>query len=116
MAVREQYPNKKLVACLELHTYSSLNAGFLEEYGNTLAAADEALVFYTPEALEIKRLEALDTDQIESAFKRKDLSIFTRTDELEKHLHRLDFGNTVLLLMSSGNYGGLSLDSLKDLL
>jgi len=116
LAVREQYPNKKLVACLELHTYSSLNAEFLEEYADTLRDADEAIVFYTPESLEIKRLEALDTEQIEAAFKRKDLRIFTRADELEKHLHQLVFGNTVLLLMSSGNYGGLSLDSLKDLL
>ncbi len=112
LAVREQYPDKKLVACLELHTYSSLNAGFLEEYGDTLAAADEAIVFYTPEALEIKKLEALDTKQIEQAFKRKDLRIFTRPDELENYLNLLGFNNTVLLLMSSGNYGGLALERL----
>lgn len=112
LAVREQYPDKKLVACLELHTYSSLNAGFLEEYGDTLAAADEAIVFYTPEALKIKKLEALDTKQIEQAFKRKDLRIFTRPDELENYLNLLGFNNTVLLLMSSGNYGGLALERL----
>ncbi|MGB5236183.1 MAG: Mur ligase family protein [Flavobacteriaceae bacterium] len=115
LAVREQYPDKKLVACLELHTYSSLNAEFLEEYAHTLDGADEAIVFYTPKALEIKRLEALSKDQIEASFKRKDLKIFTRTDELQSYLEEMNFGNTVLLLMSSGNYGGLSLDSLKNL-
>ena len=114
-AVKEQYPDRKLVACLELHTYSSLNASFLEEYAHTLDAADEAIVFYTPEALEIKRLEALSKDQIEASFKRNDLQIFTRTTELKSFLEELDFENTVLLLMSSGNYGGLSIESLKAL-
>ncbi len=116
MAVREQYPDKKLVACLELHTYSSLNAGFLEEYGNTLDAADEALVFYTPEALKIKRLEALDTAQIKRAFKRKDIQIFTRSEELDNYLQQLVYDNTVLLLMSSGNYGGIAINTLEKLL
>ena len=112
-AVREQYPDMRLVACLELHTYSSLNAGFLIEYKNTLASADLAIVFYSPEALQIKRLEALSEQQIAEAFQRDDLLIFTNPQQLSEYLTELDFQNTVLLLMSSGNYGGLDLDNLK---
>lgn len=112
-AVREQYPEMRLVACLELHTYSSLNAEFLNEYKNTLASADLAIVFYSPEALQIKRLGALSEQQIAEAFQRDDLLIFTNPQQLSEYLTELDFQNTVLLLMSSGNYGGLDLDNLK---
>ncbi|MGI9545713.1 MAG: UDP-N-acetylmuramate--L-alanine ligase [Flavobacteriaceae bacterium] len=113
-AVREQYPEMRLVACLELHTYSSLNAEFLKEYRNTLATADLAMVFYSPEALQIKRLEALSEQQIAEAFQRDDLLTFTEPQQLSEYITEMDYQNTVLLLMSSGNYGGLDLDKLKN--
>ena len=115
-AVREQYPNHKVLACLELHTYSSLNATFLEEYRGTMDAADEAVVFYSPEAVKIKRLDEVTEDQIAAAFKRTDLKIFTDPEAFQRFLFTQDFKNTALLLMSSGNYGGLDFEQLVGLL
>ncbi len=115
-AVREQYPDKELLTCLELHTYSSLNAGFLDLYKDTLSASDIAVVFYSPEALRIKQLEAISPSQIGRAFNRKDLVIFTEPRKLEEYLHNIQFENKVLLFMSSGNYGGLDLELFKDLM
>jgi len=115
-AVREQYPKKRLLACLELHTYSSLNADFLGEYQHTLDAADEAVVFYSPKALEIKRLDSVTQDQITTAFQRADLKIFTDPKAFKDYMFDQDFENTALLLMSSGNYGGLDFTKVKKLL
>ena len=112
-AVKEQYVNRTLVACLELHTYSSLNPEFLKEYEGTLDAADIAVVFYSPHALEIKKLEVITKEQIENAFKRKDLIIYTNSNDFKNFLFDQDFKNKALLLMSSGNYGGLDFEALK---
>lgn len=112
-AVKAQYPHRKLMACLELHTYSSLNAGFLSEYRHALDAADEAVVFYSPEAVEIKKLQEISERVIFNAFDRKDLKIFTDPQTFQIFLKEQDFKNSVLLLMSSGNYGGLDFDELK---
>ena len=106
-AVREQYPNHKLIACLELHTYSSLNPEFLSQYQGALDQADVAVVFYSPEAVKIKKLDEISADQILTAFGRKDLIIYTEPGKFREFLHTTDFDNSVLLLMSSGNYGGL---------
>ena len=114
-AVKEQYPQRKLIACLELHTYSSLNAGFLEEYEGALDAADEAVVFYSPDAVKIKGLEEVTADQIAQAFKRGDVKIFTHPQSFQKYLFGQDFENSALLLMSSGNYGGLDFEQVKSL-
>ncbi|MFA7446391.1 MAG: Mur ligase family protein, partial [Flavobacteriaceae bacterium] len=113
-AVKEQYPERKLVACLELHTYSSLNAEFLKEYESALDSADLAVVFYSPEAVKIKRLEEVTQEQIAKSFNRNDLIIYTNPKEFEDYLYQLNLQNSVLLLMSSGNYGGLDLEVLKE--
>ncbi|MBS9461715.1 peptidoglycan synthetase [Flagellimonas sp. 389] len=113
MAVREQYPNRKLIACLELHTYSSLNANFLKEYDGALNAADEALVFYSPEAVKIKQLEEVTSAQIENALNRQDVKIFTDADAFKTYLFDKEFDDSVLLLMSSGNYGGLDFEKIE---
>lgn len=115
-AVKEQYQNRKLIACLELHTYSSLNAEFLKEYKGTLDAADVAVVFYSPHAVEIKKLEAITKEQIATAFKRDDLIIYTNPDDFKRFLFSQDFNNIALLLMSSGNYGGLDFGEVKELM
>lgn len=114
-AVKEQYPDRELVACLELHTYSSLNSEFLKEYDGALDSADTAIVFYSPEALKIKRLEEISKEQITMAFNRKDLTVFTDPESFKAFLFAQDFHKKTLLLMSSGNYGGLDFDELKDL-
>ncbi|MDX1773806.1 UDP-N-acetylmuramate: L-alanyl-gamma-D-glutamyl-meso-diaminopimelate ligase [Oceanihabitans sediminis] len=115
-AVKEQYQNRKLVACLELHTYSSLNAEFLKEYKGALDAADVAVVFYSPHAVEIKKLEAVSKEQIANAFQRKDLIIYTTPEEFKEFLYAQNLDNAALLLMSSGNYGGLDFDEVKSLI
>lgn len=114
-AVKEQYKNRTLIACLELHTYSSLNAEFLGEYRGALDAADKAVVFYSPHALEIKQLETISKQQIADAFQRDDLIIYTNPQEFKDFLFIEQLKNTVLVLMSSGNYGGLDFEALKDL-
>ena len=115
-AVKAQYPNRKLVACLELHTYSSLNAEFLKEYEGALDAADVAVVFYSPDAVKIKQLEEVSYDQIAQSFQRDDLIIYTNPAEFKDFLFNYDLNNSALLLMSSGNYGGLNFDEVKRLI
>lgn len=115
-AVKEQYPNRTLVACLELHTYSSLNAEFLKEYEGALEYADVAVVFYSPDAVKIKQLEEVTYEQIATAFNRKDLIIYTNPAEFKEYLFNLNLDNSALLLMSSGNYGGLNFDEVKSLI
>lgn len=113
-AVKNQYPNRKLIACLELHTYSSLSPEFLKEYRGTLDAADSAVVFYSPHAVMIKQLNEIKQEQIEEAFDREDLVVFTNPADFKTYLYTQDYENTCLLLMSSGNYGGLDLKDVKD--
>ena len=115
-AVKEQYPNRTLVACLELHTYSSLNAEFLKEYEGALEFADVAVVFYSPDAVKIKQLEEVTYEQIAQAFNRKDLIIYTNPSEFKAFLFNQNLDNSALLLMSSGNYGGLNFDEVKELM
>ncbi|TDP57834.1 UDP-N-acetylmuramate--L-alanine ligase [Flavobacterium dankookense] len=114
-AVKNQYPDRKLIACLELHTYSSLNAEFLKEYQNALDAADVAVVFYSPDAVKIKQLEEVTYDQIAQSFQREDLIVYTNPADFKNFLFSQNFDNSALLLMSSGNYGGLNFDEVKEL-
>ena len=114
-AVKEQYNDRTLVACLELHTYSSLNAEFLKEYKGALDAADVAVVFYSPHAVEIKKLDEVTHEQIANAFERDDLIIYTNPEDFKNYLFSQNFDNKALLLMSSGNYGGLDFDEVKQL-
>ena len=115
-AVKAQYPDRKLVACLELHTYSSLNAEFLKQYEGALDAADVAVVFYSPDAVKIKKLEEVTYNQIAQSFKRDDLVIYTNPSDFKNYLFSQNLDNSALLLMSSGNYGGLDFDEVKGLI
>ncbi|NNE77871.1 MAG: peptidoglycan synthetase [Pricia sp.] len=112
-AVKEQYMERRLIACLELHTYSSFNPEFLKEYKGALDAADEATVFYLPESVSIKKLAPVTATQISDAFERDDLHIFTDASAFKDYVFDKDYRDSVLLLMSSGNYGGLNLEELK---
>ena len=115
-ALKNQYPNRKLIACLELHTYSSLNPEFLKEYKGALDAADVAVVFYSPHAVEIKKLKAISSEQIANAFQRENLIIYTNPIAFKTFLFSQEFNDTSLLLMSSGDYGGLDFKELKNLI
>ncbi|THD69906.1 peptidoglycan synthetase [Robertkochia marina] len=111
-AVKEQYPNKTVLACLELHTYSSLNTDFIKEYKSALDRADRAVVFYSPDAVALKKLDPIAPADIKEAFGRTDLEVFTDPDAFKEFLLNTSLRDTALLLMSSGNYGGLNLESI----
>lgn len=115
-ALKTQYPERSLLACLELHTYSSLNPEFLSQYKGTLDSADKAIVFYSPKAVKIKKLDAVSSAQIIEAFEREDLLVFTQPDAFQDYLLDQDFTNASLLLMSSGNYGGLDFEKVEEVL
>ena len=114
-AIKAQYPDRTLVACLELHTYSSLNAEFLKQYNGTLDAADQAVVFYSPHSVEIKKLEMVSKDQIELAFNRDNLLIYNNPEDFKQYITSLEYADKAVVLMSSGSYGGLNLDTIKEL-
>lgn len=108
-AVKNQFPERKLVAVLELHTYSSLNEAFMQEYKGALEQADEAVVFYSRHALELKRLPDLSATAIEAGFNKKGLIVFTNREVLHDWLVSRNYKKSSLLLMSSGNYDGLDI-------
>ncbi len=115
-AVREQFPGRKLIAVLELHTYSSLSEGFMQQYRGAMDKADQAVVFYSSHALSLKGMPALGEDRVAAGFGRPGLLIFTQREELKKWLGQQSYENANLLLMSSGNYDGMDLIALAGLI
>ena len=111
-AVKQQFPDRKLVAVLELHTYSSLNEQFMKEYNGAMEKADAAVVFYAKHALELKRMPDLPKEKVTEGFNKKGLVVITNKNELEAWLQQQDFTNANLLLMSSGNYDGADIATL----
>ena len=105
-AAKAQFPDKKLIGILELHTYSSLNEAFLKEYNGTLDKADEAAVFYSRHALELKRMPELKKETVLKGFAKEGFAVFNNRQELEAWIRSRDFTNAVVLFMSSGNYDG----------
>ena len=116
-AVKKQFTNRKLIACMELHTFSSLNEEFLSEYANTMDLPDEAFVYFNPETIAHKKLKKISKEQVFNCFKRSDLRVFTSSDEFVKELKSRSWKNSNLLLMSSGNFDGVDFNELvKELL
>lgn len=113
-AVKHQYPGQKLLAAVELHTFSSLNRAFLDQYKGSLDAADEAVVYFNAHTLAVKRLEPITTDAVIAAFDRPNLHVFTDTAELQDYLLSQRNVADIFLLMSSGTFGGLDLDVLAE--
>lgn len=106
----EKFSNKKTFGFLELHTYSSLNPLFLEQYKDSLNGLDEAVVFYSEEALKIKRMEAISPQMIKDKFNNQNIKVFTNSEDLHQYWSDLDKTQGAFLMMSSGNFGGLKLD------
>ncbi|MDB5229468.1 MAG: peptidoglycan synthetase [Chitinophagaceae bacterium] len=106
-AVKQQFPQRRLLAVLELHTYSSLNENFMKEYNGAMDTADEAVVFYSKHALEIKRMPDLPAEAVKKGFANESMKVITDKEELWDWLQSRDYVNANLLLMSSGNYDGL---------
>ncbi len=113
-ALKEQFPDRSLVACIELHTYSSLNKKFLDQYSDSFESADIPIVYYNPEIIAHKNLEPISKQEVKEAFNRKDLMVFDDINELEHFLLKQDWIGKNLLMMSSGNYHNLSIKVLSD--
>ena len=111
-ALKKQFPQRRLVACLELHTFSSLNPAFLPQYAHCFDAPDVAVVYFNPQVLAHKRLPALATATVAAAFQRPDIRVITDSAELAAFLRRQTWDNANLLFMSSGTFDGLDLNGL----
>lgn len=109
-AVRNQFPQKRIIAIFELHTFSSLNEAFIKEYNGVMNDADEAVVFYSKHALQLKRMPPLQKEAVLNGFGKKELQVFNHRQELENWLEQQNYQNSVVLFMSSGNYEGFELD------
>lgn len=108
-AVKEQFPEKKLVACLELHTFSSLNKEFIVFYRNTMQKADVRIVYFNPHTLELKKLPPLSKTEVQNYFNDEAMLVINNSEELLEVLKKLNIVNSNLLLMSSGNFDNLDL-------
>ncbi len=113
-AVKEIYPSRDLVACVELHTYSSLNKKFLPQYKDSLKNAQTAVVYFNPEKVQAKKMEALSPSDIQSAFASPHIEVFDHPAKMESFLVSQKWKNKNLLMMSSGNFGGLDIRKLSE--
>lgn len=112
-AVKAQYKDRKLIACMELHTFSSLKADFLPQYKGSMDHADEAIVYFNPEVLKHKKLENITAEQVKAGFGGK-VTVYTDSQKLQNHLRSLSLENRNLLLMSSGNFSGIDFKSFAE--
>ena len=112
-AVKHQYPNRKVVACMELHTFSSLKKEFLPHYEGAMIAADEALVYFNPEVVHHKKLEAISIQQVSDGF-GGGVEVKNETADVLTFIRSHSWNNAVLLMMSSGNFDGIDYDQLGE--
>ena len=108
-AVKTQFADRRLIACMELHTFSSLTEDFLPQYAGCMEQADMAFVYYNPEVIQHKRLKEIDPEQVKNAFGGNNLEVFTDSAALQTKLRSLNYDNTALLFMTSGNFSGVQL-------
>lgn len=108
-AVREHYPDKRLVACMELHTFSSLMADFLPQYHGCMQEADIAFVYFNPKVIEHKHLTPITADEVRQAFASGNVEVFTDSAALQQRLRTLHYDNTALLMMTSGTFDGMDI-------
>ena len=110
-AVKHQYQSRKVIACMELHTFSSLKKEFLPHYLNSMAKADVALVYYNPEVVRHKKLEAITNEQVLEGF-GGNVVVTNKTSEVLDFIYNQDISNSVLLMMSSGTFDGINYEEL----
>jgi UDP-N-acetylmuramate: L-alanyl-gamma-D-glutamyl-meso-diaminopimelate ligase len=115
-ALKKQFPDRKLIACMELHTFSSLNKEFLDQYDGAMETADEAYIYYSPETIAHKRLDSISPDEIKKAFNSSNVTVFDNSDNLLTTLKKRDWSDSNLLMMSSGNFNGVDFEELGNLL
>jgi UDP-N-acetylmuramate: L-alanyl-gamma-D-glutamyl-meso-diaminopimelate ligase len=112
-AVKKQFPDRQLIACMELHTFSSLNQEFLDQYKGSMELADEAIVYFNPHTIEHKKLKPITREQVQQAFDRKNIEVVTDSREVINTILKIDFKHKNLLLMSSGNFDGMDFKELS---
>ena len=112
-AVKHQYPHRKVVACMELHTFSSLKKEFLPHYENAMIAADEALVYFNPEVVHHKKLDPISIQQVSDGF-GGGVDVKDKTADVLSFIRSQKWNNAVLLMMSSGNFDGIDYDQLGE--
>ena len=113
-ALKKQYPNRKLIACMELHTFSSLNKSFLDQYNGTMQGADVAYVYFNKQTLKHKKLEDLSAEDVKNAFGGENVTVLNSSEEMVDHLLEMKWEQQNLLLMSSGNFDGIQFESLAE--
>lgn len=111
-AVREHHQGKRLIACMELHTFSSLMAEFLPQYKDCMSEADLAFVYFNPHVVEHKRLTPITVDEVRQSFGKGNITVFTDSKLLEQTLREQKYDNTALLMMSSGTFDGIDVKAL----
>jgi UDP-N-acetylmuramate: L-alanyl-gamma-D-glutamyl-meso-diaminopimelate ligase len=113
-AMKQQFNNRELIACMELHTFSSLTEEFLNEYKGAMNEADKAIVYFNPHTIAHKKLKPITEEQVKIAFDRSDIEVFTESKELVKEIQSQDWTNKNLLMMSSGNFDGIDFKQLGE--
>ena len=113
-ALQAQFPHRKLIACMELHTFSSLTEKFLEQYAGAMDKADVGIIYFNPETVAHKKLPPITSNIIFNAFQRSDLEVYHTSQQLEERILQMNNFNTVFAFMSSGNFGGLDLQFLTE--
>ncbi len=111
-AMKQQFPDRQLIAVMELHTFSSLNKDFLPQYKHTMSKADKALVFYNPEVIRHKCLPEISRDEVKEAFDQPGLLVMTESDELVDWLKSQEIKGSNVLIMTSGNFSGVDVKML----
>jgi len=115
-AVQTQFPDRELVACMELHTFSSLNSDFLKEYKGSMNTADRAIVYYNEHTIAHKKLAPISPEQVKEAFGNPHLEVYTDADQLFEMLRKIKWSSRNLLLMSSGNFDGVDINAFGEAL
>lgn len=110
-AVKRQYPKRQLIACMELHTFSSLKKEFLPHYHECMLEADEAIVYFSPDVVAHKRLDPITKEEVREAFGTDNVKVYTDSTIITDYLEKVDWTEKNLLLMSSGNFHGVDLDA-----
>ena len=111
-ALKEQFPDRELIACMELHTFSSLKKDFLPQYENAMINADKALIFYDPKVVSHKKLDSVSKEFVKKCFKSNNVEVFTDSTEIISLLKSMSWNKKNLLMMSSGNFNGVKFEEL----
>ncbi|MTI20753.1 peptidoglycan synthetase [Fulvivirga sp. RKSG066] len=116
LAVKEQHPERELIACLELHTFSSLNKDFLNEYKGTMKYANQPVIYFNPRTIAHKKLEPISAEEIKKAFAEPRLEVFDDSNKMLDFLKQQNWTDKNLLMMSSGTFNQLNFEDLKDII